>query len=107
MTLEDSGSDVDNLDNGIRNNAWQHRIVRQRLGEEQVLAAKINTDWNTCRLEARGNRLRHYVNGVLMSEVIDNDRSFRRNAGLLGFQLHVGQPMKVEYRHVRLRTFHE
>ncbi len=61
-------------------------------------------DWNELRIVAKGNRLQHYINGVLMSEVIDNDRINRKLSGLLGVQVHVGPPMKVEYRNILLKT---
>jgi hypothetical protein len=60
-------------------------------------------DWNTIRIVAKGNKLRHYINGVLMSEVTDNDASKRKEKGLLGFQVHVGPPMRVEYKNVYLK----
>lgn len=63
---------------------------------------KVN-DWNTIRIVAKGNKLRHYINGVLMSEVTDNDASKRKAKGLLGFQVHVGPPMRVEYRNIYLK----
>ena len=37
----------------------------------------------------------HYVNGILMSDVTDNDTLNRTNKGLLGMQVHVGPAMKV------------
>jgi hypothetical protein len=43
------------------------------------------------------------VNGVLMSDVTDNDKANRKMQGLLGVQVHVGPPMKVEYRNIRLK----
>jgi hypothetical protein len=52
----------------------------------------------------KGNRMQHYVNGVLMSDVTDNDAVNRKMSGLLGVQVHVGPPMKVEYRNMRLKT---
>jgi len=61
-------------------------------------------DWNELRIVAKGKRLQHYINGVLMSEVIDDDTVNRKMSGLLGVQVHVGPPMKVEYRNILLRT---
>jgi hypothetical protein len=52
---------------------------------------------------ARGNLLMHHVNGRLMSTVIDDDAQNRTVKGLLGVQVHVGPPMKVEYRNWRLK----
>ena len=60
-------------------------------------------DWNTCRIVAKGNRLKHYINGVLMSDVTDDDEVNRKLNGLLGFQVHVGPPMKVEYKNIMVK----
>jgi hypothetical protein len=38
-----------------------------------------------------------------MSDVTDNDPVNRKSAGLIGVQVHVGPPMKVEYRNIRLK----
>lgn len=61
-------------------------------------------DWNELRIVAKRNRLQHYINGVLMSEVIDNDSINRKMSGLLGVQVHVGPPMKVEFKNILLKT---
>jgi hypothetical protein len=55
-------------------------------------------DWNECHLIVKGNRMQHYINGALMSDVTDNDPEGRKMEGLLGVQVHVGPPMKIEYR---------
>lgn len=60
-------------------------------------------DWNKIRIVAKGNNLKHYINGVLMSEVTDNDTEKRKANGLLGIQVHVGPPMRVEYRNIKIK----
>ncbi|MCJ7467829.1 MAG: DUF1080 domain-containing protein [Maribacter sp.] len=88
----------------IMNNAWQIRKVVDSLGNADSLRAKIRSgDWNEIHLIIRGNDLQHFINGVLMSEVIDNDSINRSYNGKLGMQVHVGPPMKVEYRNIRLK----
>ena len=64
-------------------------------------------DWNTCRIVAKGNVMEHFVNGVLMSEVEDLDPEKRVLEGLLGVQVHVGPPMKIEYRKIALKRLGE
>ncbi len=64
---------------------------------------KIN-DWNTLHIIARGNVLMQVVNGQLSSVVIDDDEAGRKLEGLIGLQIHVGPPMKVEFRNVWLKT---
>jgi 3-keto-disaccharide hydrolase len=74
------------------------------LGEARELAAFIrNDDWNEYHLIARGNVLVHILNGHVMSVVVDEDAKARRMSGLIGVQVHVGPPMKVEYRNFRLK----
>jgi len=60
-------------------------------------------DWNEYHIVARGNHLQHYINGVLMSDVTDDDPAARRMEGLLGVQVHVGPPMTIEYRNFRVK----
>lgn len=43
------------------------------------------------------------INGMLMSEIIDQDSSKSEKSGLLGVQVHVGPPMKVEYKNFRFK----
>jgi hypothetical protein len=78
-------------------------IVLSSLGDNKELAAKITADWNSVHIVARGNVLVHAINGQTMSVVVDDDRSNRSMEGLIGVQVHVGGPMKVEYRNWRLK----
>ena len=74
------------------------------LGDIAALEAFIKKDdWNEVHLIARGNTLIHIFNGHVMSVVIDDDPDGRRFDGLLGVQVHVGPPMKIEYRNFRLK----
>jgi hypothetical protein len=89
---------------GVKNNAWTGLKVKESLGNIDSLKTHIKSeDWNEVQLIIKGNRLQHYVNGILMSDVTDNDTANRRMKGLLGVQVHVGPPMKVEYRNIRLK----
>lgn len=63
---------------------------------------KVN-DWNECLVVAKGNKMQHYINGILMSEVIDNDKTLRKSSGYLGLQVQVGPPMKAQYRNIRIK----
>jgi hypothetical protein len=82
--------------------------VRQIIGSVGELA-QLQTftkrdDWNDVHIIARGGVLLHSLNGRLMCETVDDDPELRRLDGLLGVQVHVGPPMKVEYRNIRLKT---
>ena len=60
-------------------------------------------DWNHVHVIARGNTLINIVNGNVTAIVVDDDTANRSAKGLLGFQLHTGPPMKVEFRNVYLK----
>jgi hypothetical protein len=92
------------LSEGVKNNAWTGLVVTQSLGNLDSLKTLIKSEaWNECHLIIKGNRLQHFINGVLMSDVTDNDTVHRKMNGSLGVQVHVGPPMKVEYRNIRLK----
>ncbi len=75
------------------------------LGSADDLKAFIKPgDWNEYHLIVRGNVLIHILNGHVMSEVIDDDTVNRKMSGLIGVQVHVGPPMKIEYRSFLLKT---
>jgi Domain of Unknown Function (DUF1080) len=82
------------------------REVVASVGElEQLKALTKKEDWNEFHLIVRGNTLIHILNGRVMCEVMDDDVEARRLEGLLGVQVHVGPPMKVEYRNFRLKRW--
>src|SRR5476651_1543931 len=74
------------------------RVV-DSLGTKEEMLKAINYDgWNDLHIIAKGNNLKHYLNGKLMSEVTDNDEVHRKFDGLIGVQVHVGPPMKIEFK---------
>lgn len=84
--------------------AGKKPAVIAALGDTKELASFIkNDDWNELHLIARGNVLMHILNSHVMSVVVDDDAQSRRLDGLLGVQVHVGPPMKIEYRNFRLK----
>ena len=75
-----------------------------KIGETTKLGLSIKKkDWNSYRIVADGFRFEHYINGVKMCELIDNDEKERRAEGLLAFQVHAGPPMKVYFRNIVLK----
>jgi Domain of Unknown Function (DUF1080) len=92
------------LKDNIVKNAWTKRTVTASPGNTDSLRANIKIDdWNEYHLVIKGNRLLHYINGVLMSDVTDNDIANRKLSGSIGVQVHVGPPMKIEYRNFRIK----
>jgi hypothetical protein len=87
-----------------KNNAWSEMVVDASLGSSDSLKSLIKAeDWNKIHLIIKGNHLQHFVNDVLMSDVTDNDAEHSKAKGLLGVQVHVGPPMKVQYRNIMLK----
>lgn len=91
------------VESHVKNNTWSASVVTAVLGNPDSLKSDISKGWNECHLIVKGNRMQHFINGVLMSDVTDNDTANRKFTGLLGVQVHVGPPMKVEYRNFRIK----
>jgi hypothetical protein len=77
-------------------------IISSRFGDSKELARFITDGWNSVHLIIRGNILIHNINGRLMSGVADDDPG-RARKGLIGVQVHVGPPMRIEYRNWRIK----
>ena len=58
--------------------------------------------WLTYVIIAEGNHIRHFVNGTLLSEVVDDQEGKAAAAGVLAIQLHSGPPMKVQVKDIRV-----
>lgn len=79
-------------------------IMATTLTPEALRAVYRAGDWNEMVIIGRGNRLQHFLNGKLTADVTDNDPAKCAAAGVLGLQLHVGLPMTVQFKNVRLKT---
>lgn len=74
------------------------------LGSAAELKNAIHSQgWNDYHIIARGNVLIQILNGRVMSMLIDDDTANRKMDGLIGIQLHTGEPMKIEVRNIRLK----
>jgi len=61
-------------------------------------------DWNDVVIIARGNHIRHYMNGRLIVDCTDNDPKLALKEGILALQLHAGNPMWAEYKNIRIKN---
>ncbi len=91
--------------------ALRGQVTRRVEGRKPILLAAfpdpkeaITDGWNAVHLIIRGNTLIHMINGQLMAMVIDDDAGGRKMEGSIGVQVHVGPPMKVQYRNLRLKN---
>ena len=77
------------LPRGLILDGWQDRA-------EHVVGA----GWNRIEILCKGYRIRISVNGIVTNDVLDPGAL----TGVLAMQLHRGEPMRVEFRHIRIRT---
>ena len=84
-------------------NAQGKKSVQALDHAEALKGTNQGNDWNDYHIIAQGNKITLKVNGLVTSELIDDQASERELAGVIAFQLHQGPPMKVEYRDIRLK----
>jgi hypothetical protein len=86
-------------------NGGPPRVIGNLQQTPDELKALIRTaDWNQLHVLAHGSTMTQILNGAVMSMVVDEDLKNRQLGGLIGFQMHVGPPMKVEFRNIWLKT---
>jgi hypothetical protein len=74
------------------------------LGSSEEIQAKIkNEDWNDYVIISKGNRLQQFINGVQTIEVVDEDAPRAAKSGIIALQLHVGPPMTVQFKNIRIK----
>jgi hypothetical protein len=72
------------------------------LGTTEEIQAKIKAeDWNDYRIVAKGNHLSHFINGAQTIDVKDDEAGAKE--GIIALQIHVGPPMKVQFRDIRIK----
>jgi hypothetical protein len=71
-------------------------------GAELLEYIKKN-DWNSYRIIARGPDITLEINGVVMSQVTDNQAGAAAREGIIALQMHPGPPMKVQFRNLRIK----
>jgi hypothetical protein len=81
----------------------QRKLIGTPGDGEELKALIKQGDWNQLHIIARGTTVLHVINGRIMSAFLDDDAKGRIAEGLLGLQLHVGPPMKVEFRNIMLK----
>jgi len=71
---------------------------------KDVKAAIKNKDWNDLVITAQGNHITLRLNGLVTVDATDDDEKRRAMEGLIGLQLHAGQPMKVQFKDITLKV---
>jgi hypothetical protein len=75
--------------------------VATDLGVEATM--KPNGQWNDYHITAKGQHMTLRINGVVCSELIDQEKEHYDLKGILGLQLRSGEPMKVQFKDIYLK----
>ena len=80
---------------------WLYPLTRNKAGQE----AFVNGAWNTYRIEAIGNRIKTFVNGVEAANLVDDMTA----EGFIAFQVHgianaEEEGKQVRWKNIRLLT---
>lgn len=78
--------------------AWRGQVVQTEegkhprllatLGNKDALGGYVKIDgWNQLLLIARGHQMTHIINGHVMSILVDDDPTYFRTSGLIGFEI--------------------
>ncbi len=78
------------------------KTVEQLVPAEEVQAAYKENEWNEMVIIACGPRLIHKVNGVVFSDLIDEETKYKMTSGVIALQDH-GSGTQVGFKDIRLR----
>jgi hypothetical protein len=77
--------------------------VDEKFAESADLAKFIKRhEWNEYHIIAKGNHIVQKINGHVTCELTDEDDQARKD-GILALQIHAGDPMKVEFKNIRIK----
>ena len=71
---------------------------------DELLKIYRENDWNDYHVIVRDNLIVLRINDVVMSEIRDYEKA-RLVSGLLALQVHVGPPMKVQFKDIRIKKY--
>jgi hypothetical protein len=75
-----------------------------RFGDAEKLGMGIHPGkWNDFRVVADGNHLKHFINGAMTAEVIDEQSDKAAKSGIIALQLHRGPAMTVRFKNIQVR----
>src|SRR5262249_53908409 len=70
---------------------------------DEIQAAIKAEDWNEYVVVAQGNHFIHRINGRVTVDVTDNQEEKWATSGILALQLHAGEPMRIQFKNIRLK----
>ncbi|MCC6143671.1 MAG: DUF1080 domain-containing protein [Candidatus Hydrogenedentes bacterium] len=79
------------------------RTEEQVADPAELLKVVKPHEWNEYEVTADGPHLTLSINGKLMCEAWDHDKTYSRKEGVIALQMHPGPPMKVQYKDLRIK----
>jgi len=77
----------------------------EKFGDAAEIAKAFKSNaWNEYRVVAKGNRLQHFINDTLTSEVIDGQSDKAAKSGVVALQLHVGPAMVIRFKDLKIQS---
>jgi hypothetical protein len=60
-------------------------------------------EWHDYVIIARGHHLEHLIDGHLIIDCTDEEKDKAATSGVLGFQIHAGHPMTVQFKDIEIK----
>jgi hypothetical protein len=80
-----------------------YKLLGMAAEADDIAQSFVLNSWNTYHIIAKGNLMIQILNGRVSVIMIDEAEKARAMEGVLGLQMHVGPPFKVEFRNMFYR----
>lgn len=82
-------------------------VVGSTGDDAEIVAAIDATGWNEYTIRAEGGHIVQSINGKVCVDLNDLQTEKAAESGILAFQIHVGPPMVVQFKDIRLKKLGE
>ncbi len=59
--------------------------------------------WNDYRVIAQDDRIRIWLNGIMVADYVEEDEAIARETGFIAVQIHSGPATEIRYRNLRIQ----
>lgn len=86
---------------------WTAENKKEVTGKTEKTSAELQAtikkeDWNEYIIVAKGGKITHSINGNVTADITDESPKMVKS-GVLALQIHVGPPMTVQFKNVRIK----